>query len=698
MYSPPLCFFLSAHFAIPYYKCTSFSSGFRQSFPTAVPLWMAVADRAPQAFCASAAWQQLPIGMVQQQQQSIMGNSSTGSGASSSKDVSSSELALLVAAATAVDRHSSGIPNVQTAIYALGDGYFVPMVPQFLQLIRQTIQDAANNNNDDDDSSMLTLWELLIEATEDVPNLLCGTENCLSAILEICHVQLSSTACNNSNTNSNGNLLSAVRLVALVCQIPSVKVVAAAASRSTAGLSLQQKVDQLHKLAVIACWNTMIQEPQGDEDYLLNLQGWAFEPVSLYDDDENSDDEDDAEFYHAQALLSELLRSSAPQKTLEVLLPTVEQAFAAVTPPASQQQCLYTRSSERLHCAALCALQCCLESIPVAFAAHRPVTLQAAVHAASVQSNARVQFHALRLLGVLGETCVVPDTDIAPTSSGDVACLPDSSRMILQQLTQATNHGCTKIAAMACQALVSFCRPIVKAESASTESERSSASALAPFLSDVLQALVRGPLSLDLNRLGSAVVQVRATGVVACFAQLAGASSFAPYYSSVMPSLLSRTNMATGGKDENLQLAGASLEAATMIGQAVGIDLFRTDAHQIMQWIVSTQMLQQSQEPSIPMDLVLSACARIASVLGPDYVPYMDAVLPKLLHFATDPSDVEFSVSKSSSCCRYILVRNISQFCVLLACLCTTGRRVKCLVWMNQSDNEVNGTKLGMKA
>jgi len=42
---------------------------------------------------------------------------------------------------------------------------------------------------------------------------------------------------------------------------------------------------------------------------------------------------------------------------------------------------------------------------------------------------------------------------------------------------------------------------------------------------------------------------------------------------------------------------------------------------------------------------LFSACARIASVMGEAYAPFLDAVLPRLLSRATGEADVSISVS-----------------------------------------------------
>lgn len=51
-----------------------------------------------------------------------------------------------------------------------------------------------------------------------------------------------------------------------------------------------------------------------------------------------------------------------------------------------------------------------------------------------------------------------------------------------------------------------------------------------------------------------------------------------------------------------------------------------------------------SSATAIPMDELLSACARIASVMGEEYAPFVGVVLPHLLTRVAAPPDVQFSV------------------------------------------------------
>lgn len=340
------------------------------------------------------------------------------------------------------------------------------------------------------------------------------------------------------------------------------------------------EISQLVGPALSVCWNYLTQ---------VSMDEWDPDDVPLQPDAvHNSDDESN----HAETLLFSLLKLP---HALPTVLPVVEQALLTGGTCCWQHQW-----------AALCVLQCCLEAIPVSFAPHER-TAAAAARTYCHDSHPRVQYQAVQLLGVLCERTTTP---VEVTVLEALVVVTASKRTV------------PKVLALACQAMVGYCRP------SSLDCERP----VVPYLDSILNALVSGPLSCH-----TAVVQVRAVGALACFAERAGAE-FGPWYAQVMPQLLAMAQQ-PGDTFEKRCLAGASLEAASIVGQAVDApELFHNEAIQIMNWAV-----QVLQNPPIPMDQLLSACARIASVLRDAYVPYVDKVLPYLLARATDPADVEFS-------------------------------------------------------
>jgi hypothetical protein len=217
---------------------------------------------------------------------------------------------------------------------------------------------------------------------------------------------------------------------------------------------------------------------------------------------------------------------------------------------------------------------------------------------------------------------------------------------MLQVIAKGASSSCYKVASAACMALVSYCRG-----GRDKNPDFDVSTIVVPYLQDILMALVSKPLSLEVTKgnavdSGALTVQVRAIGAVACLAEASG-EAFAPFYGNVMPGLLTCAQIQSNNYDIS-QLRGAAIEAMTIVGQAIGeshVDLYVPDAEKVMQIALPLLQAAAQQEDTfnIPMDQLLSACARVASVMGEKYTPYVDAVLPHLLNRLNEKSDVEFS-------------------------------------------------------
>ena len=321
-----------------------------------------------------------------------------------------------------------------------------------------------------------------------------------------------------------------------------------------------------------------------DDDF----QEWALEPATLVED--GMDDDND------QAMFADTLCESFLQhlSSLDVALPLVQRLL---------------ESSEWQHSrAGLAMLECGLAATPVSLAPHLPTVVQAAASLAGSE-NPRVQWQAIRLLGSLCEV----NANIR------------ESPVVLERIAAALASPCTKVSAMASLGLVSYCRG---------DEDLDAAQFVLPYLQDILGALVQGPLSFAGTDTGSVAAKVRAMGATACVAEVSG-DSFGPYYPSIMPGLIANAQSPAP------EVAGAAVEAATIVGQAVGKEFFAQDAQQLLSWILP---VLQSEQSSLPLDQLLSACARIASVLEEDFAPYVDKVLPHLLRRAQQPPDVSIVV------------------------------------------------------
>jgi hypothetical protein len=83
------------------------------------------------------------------------------------------------------------------------------------------------------------------------------------------------------------------------------------------------------------------------------------------------------------------------------------------------------------------------------------------------------------------------------------------------------------------------------------------------------------------------------------------------------------------------------------VGQAVSgpdgenVSTYVADASEIM--TIAITMLNGGDADIIPIDQLLAACARIAAVMGPQYVPFMPSILPHILRKATEKLEVSIT-------------------------------------------------------
>ncbi|KAK3832761.1 MAG: importin subunit beta-3 [Linnemannia gamsii] len=165
-----------------------------------------------------------------------------------------------------------------------------------------------------------------------------------------------------------------------------------------------------------------------------------------------------------------------------------------------------------------------------------------------------------------------------------------------------------RIRSHAAAALVNFCEDIDK-------------STLGPYLDAIFDRL------LSLLSTGTTFVQEQAITTMAAVADSAG-DKFLQYYSRVMPLLMSVLRQATSS--EYRLLRGKAMECGSLIALAVGKEVFAPHVQEFIKLLVQTQTsLVESDDPQT--SYLLAAWARVCKVLGPDFVPYLDIVMPPLL-------------------------------------------------------------------
>lgn len=130
-------------------------------------------------------------------------------------------------------------------------------------------------------------------------------------------------------------------------------------------------------------------------------------------------------------------------------------------------------------------------------------------------------------------------------------------------------------------------------------------------------------------------MQEQAITTLATVADAAG-EKFVEYYPSVMPHLLQILQHAPA-KEYRL-LRGKTMECASLIALAVGKSLFSQHAEQFMALMIQTQQsITDADDPQSAY--LLASWARVCKVLGRDFEPYMQYVMPPLLASARHRPD-----------------------------------------------------------
>lgn len=509
---------------------------------------------------------------------------------------------------------------------------------------------AGGNTNDAD--SQQRCMQTLAHAATHCPSLLAGDMQTLTCLLQTC-VGIAQTQSQNvaADPDAATVALSALEVLASLVDVTDVR----------KKIILTSKLAGTNGMANLL--QMLLTGPSGDQNGVIRIcaaiitngvdddvESWSADVPSLQSDAANSWEDDDSAMY-AESLLESFLRHlGGGTVTLPVVLPLIE--------------ALMNAPEWRNHRAALSILERCLEAAPVTFVQHVPVAVEAALNlTTAATSNARVQLQALQLLGAL---CCHDTVEDDPNYSPPANATPIQVRSqyggrILQVASTLVASPCAKVSAHACLVFVSFCRGGNGKDNCGVSVPKDG---LLPYLQDVLMALASGPLSLDVSdpakvNGGAVTVLVRAINAVACLADAAGAD-FAPYYNNIMPGLLGcsqfglqvdpnggvRAAGASAGLSHDFAtLRGSAIESATIVGEAVENEsLFVPDAEKIVGTILpilkSIEAGNEAASSFIPMDQLLAASARIASVMGERYAQFMPAVLPHLLKRVREEAEV----------------------------------------------------------
>ncbi|KAI3798367.1 hypothetical protein L1987_33641 [Smallanthus sonchifolius] len=191
-------------------------------------------------------------------------------------------------------------------------------------------------------------------------------------------------------------------------------------------------------------------------------------------------------------------------------------------------------------------------------------------------------------------------------------------------------------------AMDDFHNPRVQAHAASAVlnfSENCTPELLKPYLDGIVGKL------LVLLQNAKQMVQ---EGALTALASVADSSQehFQKYYDAVMPYL--KAILVNANDKTNRMLRAKSMECISLVGMAVGKDKFKDDAKQVMDVLMSLQGSQlETDDPTI--SYMLQAWARLCKCLGQDFLPYMNVVMPPLLHSAQLKPDVTITSADSDA-------------------------------------------------
>ncbi|CAG8467268.1 7180_t:CDS:10 [Paraglomus occultum] len=179
---------------------------------------------------------------------------------------------------------------------------------------------------------------------------------------------------------------------------------------------------------------------------------------------------------------------------------------------------------------------------------------------------------------------------------------------VLTSLIPVMDAPESRVQAHAAAALVNFC-------------EAADKSILEPYLDVIFEKL------LVLLKSGKTYVQEQAITTIATVADSAE-DRFVKYYEAIMPLLLSVLKNAH--QKEFRLLRGKAMECASLIALAVGKEIFAPTANEFIELLVQTQQsVTESDDPQT--SYLIASWARICKVLGEDFVPYLQIVMPPLL-------------------------------------------------------------------
>jgi hypothetical protein len=120
--------------------------------------------------------------------------------------------------------------------------------------------------------------------------------------------------------------------------------------------------------------------------------------------------------------------------------------------------------------------------------------------------------------------------------------------------------------------------------------------------------------------------------------------SFAPYYPHLMPTLKNIIGE-TIHQPEERQLLGKTFECVSLLAQAVGNEVFKPDAVQVMEAMVKATQVPDMKANDPVKEYMLAASERICSTMKQDFLPFVPHLLPGIFEKLTlEPSEASANI------------------------------------------------------
>eukprot|EP00053_Salpingoeca_punica_P016388 m.154222 g.154222 ORF g.154222 m.154222 type:complete len:1113 (+) comp16954_c0_seq1:146-3484(+) len=254
--------------------------------------------------------------------------------------------------------------------------------------------------------------------------------------------------------------------------------------------------------------------------------------------------------------------------------------------------------------AALMVISCCAEGCRKKMQPHLGDLVNLILPLAS-DPHPRVRFALCNALGQLA-------SDFAPRENKQTAVCFQSQfhHVVVPAILHMMEDGAhPRVQAHASSALVNFM-------------DGCSKTALTPHLDNILSHL-----SVLLSSPAVIVQEAAITSISSCAD--AAEDLFCKYYQSFMPQMKMILQHAT--EDRYRMMRGKTMECASFLGLAVGKEMFFNDAREIMLAMSAVQQSTQEVADDPQTGYMLASCARICQVLGEDFMPFTEIVLPPLL-------------------------------------------------------------------